>query len=253
MFSFFRKKAPQPAGEAPTDFSFLGADMHSHLLPGVDDGAPDAETSLAHIRRMKALGWSRLITTPHVHLEFYDNNFESLQAGFAEHKRFIAAQEPGISLGIAAEYYLDNLFLPSVMPDGLLHFGNRHVLVEVSMAGWPRQLDDSIFSIIAAGYTPVLAHPERYVYESNPAVFQAWKDKGVLMAMNLLAPAGYYGPTVKALSKKYMEVGLYDYCGSDVHHERHLSVLERICHDQPELMRQLEGYGFKNTELLHTP
>ncbi len=252
MFSFFRKKAAQqPEGEAPTDFSFLGADMHSHLLPGVDDGAPDVETSLDLIRGMKALGWSRLITTPHIHLEFYENNFQNLQARFAHHQRFIDEQKLGVTLGIAAEYYLDNLFLPAVMPDGLLTFGDKLALVEVSMAGWPRQLDDMIFSIQAAGYTPVLAHPERYQYEGNPAVFQAWKEKGVLMAMNLLSPTGYYGGTVKAMAKKYMDIRLYDYCGSDVHHERHLAALERMRTEQPDLMRQLAAYGFKNAGLLY--
>ncbi len=252
MFSFFRKKAaPHDGVETPTDFSFLGADMHSHLVPGIDDGAPDVETSLANIRRMKDLGWSKLITTPHVHLEFYDNTAESITGHYQSLKRFIDEQRLGVELGIAAEYNLDSYFMPSVLPDGLLTFGNKYALVEVSMAGWPRQFSDIIFSIQAAGYTPVLAHPERYVYESNVAVFQGWKDKGVMMAMNLLAPLGYYGATIKTLAKAYMQAGLYDLCGSDVHHDRHLAALERMRTSEPALMRELAAYGFKNAELLH--
>jgi protein-tyrosine phosphatase len=253
MFSFFKKKPSfDESIPAPTDFSFLGVDMHSHLLPGVDDGAPDAETSLAMIRRMKEMGWHKLITTPHIQLEFYDNTAEKLTGIFDQHRRFIDDQKLGVELDIAAEYYLDNFFIPAVLPDGLLTLTGNYVLVEVSMAGWPKQLSDIIFSIQAEGYIPVLAHPERYMYEENIAVLQGWKDKGVMMAMNLLAPLGYYGGNIKALARKYMQARLYDFCGSDVHHERHLANLDRMRTEQPQLMRELAAYGFRNAELLDT-
>lgn len=251
MFSFFRKKAAQPdLSLAPVDFSFLGADMHSHFVPAIDDGAPDIETSLELIRRMKELGFCKVITTPHVLLEFYDNTREKISAHFEEMRRFIDDQQIGIELGVAAEYFLDNFFLPSVFPDGLLTFGDNYVLVEVSMAGWPRQLSDMIFSIQSAGYTPVLAHPERYLYEEDIKVHLQWKEKGVLFQMNLLSVLGYYGKGVKQLAERYLDNKLYDFCGSDMHHIRHADNLAKMAKEHPGIMLRLSQYEhFRNNTL----
>ena len=243
MFSFFRKKAEQQEPMvAPTDFSFLGADMHSHFVPGIDDGSPDLETSLELIRRMKGLGYRKIITTPHVSLEFYDNNAEKITKHFDRLKRFVDDQRLGVELGIGAEYYLDNYFLPSVLPDGLLNFGKRYVLVEVSMAGWPRQFSDMIFSIQAAGYTPILAHVERYLYEDNIKQYEEWKAKGMLFQMNLLSLSGYYGRSVKHLAENYLQHNLYDFAGSDMHHLRHADQLRRMATELPEVMSRLASY-----------
>jgi tyrosine-protein phosphatase YwqE len=244
MFSFFKKKPQVDLSQAPTDFSFLGADMHSHLIPGIDDGAPDKETSLEMIRRLKELGFRKLITTPHVMLEFYDNNFEKVTKHFAELQRFINEQGLGIELGVGAEYYLDSFFLPSVMPDGLLSFGGskKYVLVEVSMAGWPRQFSDMLFSIQAAGYTPILAHPERYQYEEDIKVFLELKEKGVLFQMNLLSILGYYGRGVKAAAERYLDHELYHFCGTDMHHLRHGDNLAKLAKEHPEIMIRLGNY-----------
>src|SRR5690606_22464427 len=115
------------------------------------------------------------------------------------------------------------------------------VLVEVSMAGWPRMFDEIIFSIQSRGYTPVLAHPERYAYEDKPAVFRKLKDRGVLMQLNLLAVLGYYGPSIRANALRYLDAELYDFCGSDLHHERHQRAMERLLQER-ELMERLEQY-----------
>src|SRR4051812_30966132 len=111
MFSFFKKKSEAPdLSAAPRDFSFLVTDIHSHLVPGIDDGSPDIETSLSMIRELKALGYSKIITTPHVQVEFYDNSRQTITSRFAELKQFIDEQGLGLELGIGAEYYLDNFF-----------------------------------------------------------------------------------------------------------------------------------------------
>lgn len=252
MFSFFKKKAPAPdRSPAPKDFSFLGIDMHSHLIPGIDDGAPDAETSLAMIRRMKELGWHKMITTPHVQREFYDNDSEKITRHFERHQRFIADQRLGdATLAAAAEYYLDNFFPLSVLPEGLLTFGKDYVLVEVSMAGWPRTFADMIFSIQSRGYKPVLAHPERYLFEEDPRHYDEWKGKGMLFQLNLLALAGYYGKGVKTLALRYLDAGLYDFCGTDAHGMRHLDAAARMAAEMPDMMLRLAEYPhWKNGEL----
>lgn len=252
MFSFFKKtpKAEAIPEDAPKDFSFLGCDMHSHLVAGIDDGAKTIEDSLTLIRGLRDNGYKKLITTPHVQLEFYDNNSDKLRKHFAELQRTVAAEGIDVTLGIAAEYYLDNMFLSGVLPDGLLSFGDNYVLVEVSMAGWPRNFSDMIFAIQALGYKPILAHPERYLYEENPKTYLDLKEKGVLMQMNLLSILGYYGKSVKTLADRLLSSKVYDFCGSDMHHERHLQQAGRIAAEHPEIMVRLADYGFRNDTLL---
>ncbi len=250
MWNPFRRKKT-PAVPPPADFSFLGVDFHSHLIPGVDDGSPDLETSVAHIRGLQALGYRALVTTPHVHGDFYRNTKETIQAGTAALKA--ALKDAGITLPIdaAAEYYLDDYFLRDVLPQGLLTFGNNQVLVEVSMAGWPRNFDDLLFAVQAAGYNVVLAHPERYTVTGDPVVlFRSIKDRGVALQMNLLAPLGYYGGSVRETALRLLDARLYDYAATDLHHERHLKTLQRLLIEQPQLAARLASYPFRNTELI---
>lgn len=250
MFSFFKKttKKELPA-DVPADFSFLGCDMHSHLVPGIDDGAKSLELSVDFIRSLHDKGYRKLITTPHIHLEFYDNRKDKILRHFAALKKFIQDQRINIELEVAAEYFLDNLFLSGILPEGLLTFSGNHVLVEVSMAGWPRNFSDIIFAIQSDGYNPVLAHPERYLYEVDHKVYQQLKDKGVKMQLNMLSLAGYYGKNVKTLAERFMEHNLYDFCGTDMHHERHQQHIFRMLREEPEIMARLAAYGFKNNTL----
>lgn len=255
MFSFFKRSKKRAEEEellthAPKDFSFLGCDMHSHLIPGIDDGAPALEDSLAMIRRFSEQGYRKLITTPHVQMEFYDNDRRKITEHFAALKEAVSTAGIDIALEGAAEYYLDNYFLSGVLPDGLLTFGDKYVLVEVSMAGWPRNLSDMIFAIQSAGYQPILAHPERYLYEEDITVLQRLKDNGVLMQMNIMSLLGYYGGGVKALAEGYMAQRLYDFCGSDAHHLRHVQLLNHFLVKHPHLGARLALYGFRNYSLI---
>ena len=251
MFSFFRsKRSSADAAPVPTDFAFLGADMHSHLVPGIDDGATDPQTSVAMIQGLQALGFSKLITTPHVQREFYDNDREKITTHFGRLQHHLGDQQIQVPMGVAAEYYLDNFFPQAVLPEGLLTLDGKLALVEVSMAGWPRQIDDMIFAIQGNGYQPVLAHPERYLFEDSIKVYESLKQKGVLLQMNLLAITGYYGRSVKGLANKYMDAGLYDFCGTDAHHMRHVAHLEHLTQDSGS-MQQLASYPhWRNRSLL---
>lgn len=250
---FFKKKnkeTGEPVHPSVADFGFLGCDMHSHLVPGIDDGAATPEDSLALIRDLQALGYRKLITTPHTHVEFYNNRIDDVRERFAALKQLVADNGIDIELGIGSEYFLDEFFEREVLPHGLLTFGDNQVLVEVSMAGWPRQFHDHLFAVQSRNYKPILAHPERYQYETNPSVFHKLKEKGVSMQLNLLSVLGYYGRGVKELADRYLQEGLYDYCGTDLHHPRHLAALQRLFSAHPGTAGRLAAYGFKNEELL---
>ncbi len=250
MWGWLRRKPKEDFSDAPTDFSFLGVDFHSHLLPGIDDGSPDTATSLQLLEGLRSLGFRSVLTTPHVHGDFYRNTTSGIRAGLQTLQEALPASgAAGLQLGVAAEYYLDNYFLAEVLPQGLLPFGDNQVLVEVSMMGWPQNFDGILFAVQAAGYKPVLAHPERYQFEKDTKIFEKLKARGVQLQMNLLGPLGYYGPGVKALALQLLEDGLYDYAATDMHHDRHLSTLRKMAAVEPALMARLARYGFKNIDL----
>ncbi len=254
MWSIFKKKEKQPLGEPVPDFSFLGCDMHSHFIPGIDDGAKTPEDSLELIRGMQARGYSKLITTPHVYGEFYNNSGNDILDHYIVLKELLAYNGIAMSLDVAAEYFLDQHFMNVILPGGLLTFGGarKYVLVEVSMMGWPRVFDEIIFAIQAQGYSPVLAHPERYTYEGDPSFFLRLKERNILMQLNLLAVSGYYGATIRERAFRYLDAGVYDFCGSDVHHLRHQQAMTRMIENQQDVVARLKDYpGFRNRELLN--
>jgi tyrosine-protein phosphatase YwqE len=222
---FKRKKKLEVA-----DLSWLSTDMHSHLIPGIDDGSPDMETSLVLIRGMKSLGYKKLITTPHIFWEMYPNSAKKIKDGELELREALKLEGIEIELHAAAEYFMDDHFsseLANKTP--LLTISENKVLVEFSMIIQPFNVLDNLFEMQIQNYQPVLAHPERYSYLSrNRSYFDELKNAGCLFQLNLLSLTGHYGSTVKDLSEYLLKKGYYDYAGTDLHHERHLQALEKL-------------------------
>ncbi len=252
MFSFF-KKSKVPLGPVPESYAFLGVDMHSHILPGIDDGAPDVATSVELVRGLMALGYKKFIASPHVFGDFYPNTNATIDAALGSLREALKLAKIDVEVDAVAEYYLDNYFLDKVLPHGLRSFGNKEVVVEVSIAGWPRNFSDLMFSVQAEGYVPILAHPERYEYESDLKPFEELREKGVLLQLNLLSAMGYYGKGVQAMAMRMMEARMYTYCGTDLHHPRHLRNAGKLLTELPDVARKLEAYGFNNSNLKTGP
>ncbi len=209
----------------------LQVDMHSHLLPGLDDGADTVAHSLDLLRELRALGFTKLVMTPHIMGDFYKNTPEGVRAALATLRA--AAAEAGLAdvvLECAAEYYLDE-WLGRKLADGteLLTFGGerRYLLLETSYLNEPLNLNGTIFDLQAAGYQPVLAHPERYVYLYNrfSEIERLRREQGVLMQLNLNSLAGYYSPAARQVAEKLIDGGLVDFVGTDTHHLRHTAAL----------------------------
>jgi protein-tyrosine phosphatase len=247
MFKLFSKSKPSPA---EADLSGLNADMHSHLLPGIDDGSPDIETSLKLIRAMNALGYKKLITTPHVMWDMYKNTHEIILEKEALLKA--AVKEAGIEVEVraAAEYFLDD-HAEQLIKSGekLLTIGSNMVLVEFSMAYPSHSLKDILFELQMQNYQPVIAHPERYLYlEKTKDFYDELKDLGCLFQLNLLSVAGYYGKSANDLALYLIKKNYYDLVGTDLHGERHLAALKEGMYMQT-LEKLLETGKLKNTEL----
>lgn len=219
--------------------------MHSHLVPGIDDGAQDPEQSLRYIDAMRSLGWKGIITTPHIFSDLYPNNRSTIQTPFEQLKQQL---DPSFLLNFAAEYMIDSAFETFLNTDQILTFGDNYVLIEMSYLGESRNIRDMIFQLKIKGYQPVLAHPERYLfYQKNYKVFEEFKDMGCLLQLNILSLSGYYGPLVKKIGLQLLSDRLYDFAGTDLHHDRHLNALVQM--RTSKVMKDLSVYPFHNAKL----
>lgn len=214
---FFRKNIPTLSDLIPSDY----VDIHSHLLPGIDDGAKDINDSKNLLESVKKIGFSECIATPHVFSGVWENTPETITTALEKTKT--ALNEP--SLRAAAEYMMDSYFYDSLKKEQpLLTLKENFILVEMSYMNAPIQLYDIIFEIQLQGYKPILAHPERYLfYGTNWNEFQKLKKAGCLFQLNLLSTTGYYGIGVTKIAQKLLDLNLYDFVGSDIHHEKHVA------------------------------
>lgn len=203
-------------------------DIHSHILPGIDDGAKSVDDSMTLLKSLHARGMRRFVATPHVMSGVYDNSPADILAALYKVQAAAAAQLPDIEIFAAAEYMLDSQFPELLSQRQLLPIKDNLVLVEMSYLNPPLQLHQLIFDIQVAGYVPILAHPERYTfYHRSADELRKLKRNGCLFQMNLLSSVGYYGAPVAELASKLLKEGLIDFVGSDVHHENHLAAFDR--------------------------
>lgn len=198
-------------------------DLHSHLLPGIDDGSKSNEETLLLIAGLKALRFEQLITTPHIMKNVWENTYQSITEKFTATQQLLVENNEPIAFRAAAEYLIDGNFTELIHKEGLLTLKENYVLIEMSYINPPIQLYDILFDIQVAGYKPVLAHPERYLaYHNNFSEYQKLKHAGCLFQVNLLSTVGYYGEEVAQTAKKLLKKGMIDYTGSDVHHQSHI-------------------------------
>ncbi len=226
--SLFKKFSSSSAEEESVDFSTLRADMHSHLIPGIDDGAKTIEDSLELIRGLHNLGYSKLITTPHIMSDYFRNTPEIILEGLATLKNAVAEHQIPVEISAAAEYYLDDGFMRKMEEEKLLTFGDNYLLVEVSYINPPDNIHDVLFRAQVLGYKPVLAHPERYPYWYRDLdQYKRFYEMGITLQLNLNSLAGYYGPDAKKIAEKLIDLGIIGALGTDMHHTRHALALQQ--------------------------
>jgi protein-tyrosine phosphatase len=223
MFNFFKSK--RPADLATT--LPVTMDIHSHILPGIDDGARDIETSLNLIQGLYDIGIRRSIATPHIIGDMYRNTPETINDALEKTRRACKAANIEVELSAAAEYMLDDHFMELLKNKSpLLTLHKNILLTEISYSTEPLNLEGIVAGIIAEGYKPLLAHPERYFfYHRNHEHYPYLKSLGFHLQVNLLSLTGYYGSGVKKAAKYIIEKGLADLVGTDLHHRHHLAAL----------------------------
>lgn len=223
MFSIFKKKK-----RAPVDLSGIGTDMHSHLLPGIDDGSPDIETSLQLITGLQELGYKKFITTPHILWDMYKNDEKSITGAHRQLQQALQQNNMDVSVKPAAEYFLDDHFDELLLSDTpLLTLHDNWVLVEFSFVTIPLNFKEKLFNMQMKGYQPVLAHPERYLYFlADKKWYDELKAAGCYFQLNLLSLTGYYGKASLQLAHYLINKQYVNLLGTDCHHLRHLHALQ---------------------------
>lgn len=189
-------------------------DWHCHLLPGVDDGVQESAVTMRILREWQSAGVEEVWLTPHI-MEDMPNEPDDLHCRF---KKLQGLYDSSIKLHLAAEHMMDGLFVRRLADDNVLPIGTEkgQLLVETSYYIPPMNMDAIIDSVKRKGYEPILAHPERYQYmEKND--YRHWKEKGVLLQLNLPSLVGAYGPDVLRKAEWLLKENMYDCCGSDTH------------------------------------
>ena len=249
MFDFLFKPAKVEA-----DLSFIGVDMHSHLLPGIDDGLQEPEQSVAFMKQLTGLGYKKLICTPHILTDLYPNSRDTILPKLDLVRSHLAKAGHSIEIDAAAEYMIDHSFaelLSKSKKQDLLTINNQYILVEMSYLAPSPNFEQVIFDLRMLGLTPILAHPERYsYYHKNFENYERFVELGCKLQVNLLSLSGAYGPYVKKIAEKLFKKQMVDYLGTDMHHERHLQMLQELA-TRKDFYAIVANADIKNKDLLN--
>jgi len=224
MFGWFSKNKNKNLD--PLDFSALRTDIHSHLIPGVDDGSPDIETTILIIKELQNLGYKKIITSPHVMSDFYKNSSEIILKGLDDVRTELKNQNINIEIDAVAEYYIDYDFEQKIGKEKFLTFGDNYILVELSFIEASKNFFEIIFKLQLEGYKVVLAHPERYNYFDMKDYINL-VDRGVFLQVNLLSLIGYYSPIIKRKTEDLIAANMISFIGSDCHNIKHAELYKK--------------------------
>ncbi len=246
--SFFRKKN---TNSLAYDFSNFHQDIHSHILPGIDDGSPDIETSIELIKALTAAGIHTFICTPHVIGDMYRNTPETIHFALDTLKEECRRQNINVNLSAAAEYMLDDYFMELLRKKApLLTLAHNYILTELSFSTSPENLEKISFELNVQNYQPLMAHPERYIYyHKNYDAYYRMKELGFLLQVNLLSLIGYYGKSAAKAAHYILDNGLASFVGTDLHNMKHFNILTDPQHTST-FRKALKDTVFNNFEKL---
>ncbi|MFH0892956.1 MAG: CpsB/CapC family capsule biosynthesis tyrosine phosphatase [Bacteroidota bacterium] len=202
------------------DLSFMEADMHSHLIPGIDDGSPTMEDTLILLKKLQDLGLRKVITTPHVQSDVYRNTADTIKKGLEEVRAAVNADpELNIEVEAAAEYMVDYDFEKYIQKEELMCFGKqKFILLECPFFTPPENLNSVLFELRIAGYRPVLAHAERYPYwHHSMEIYEDLKDREIYLQVNLVSLNNMYGDATRKIAEKLIKNNFIDFAGTDLH------------------------------------
>ncbi|MCM1310530.1 MAG: hypothetical protein NC301_05825 [Bacteroides sp.] len=203
--------------------------MHCHIIPGVDDGSPDVETSLTLLVHMSRWGLKRIFASPHSTQDRYENTPQSLAKPFAELKDAIQAKQMSIELHHHMEYRIDDFFLRQFDNDNIVTLPENFLLIENSFSHEPWGMNNVVYDLINHGYNPILAHPERYAFYAlhHRDRYKDLHNMGVYFQVNLLSLAGHYGKMERETAVYLLKQGMVQFIGTDLHRMSHVETITR--------------------------
>ena len=234
--------------ETTIDLGRIGIDIHSHIIPGIDDGVETIEESVAMARKMQEMGYRKMFTTPHIIWDCYKNTPDIILAGLEDVRRAVKLEGLVIQIEAAAEYFIDEHFI-ELLSTGqkLLTLPGNRLLVELPYSTPLMNTSETLFSIIGKGFQPVLAHPERYTYfHSDPSIYKKLCDQGCELQVNILSLSGYYGENVFKMAEWLLKNELITYLGTDAHRMQHLDLISKSNKNH-----RLSKYPFQNENLIN--
>lgn len=227
----------------------IGMDIHSHMIPGIDDGVETIEEAVMMVQKLQELGYSHAYTTPHVMWDCYRNTNEIILSGLEDVRHACKKAGLTVQLHAAAEYFIDEHFVHTLNTDkDFLTLPGNRILVELPYSTPLMNASETLFKIIEKGFQPVLAHPERYTYfYSDPSVYKKLSDQGCELQVNVLSLGGYYGENVHKMATWLLKNDLITFLGTDAHRMQHLDLIAKA--DKADW---LSKYDFQNAKLLET-
>lgn len=211
----------------------IQVDLHSHLLPAIDDGVKTMDEALEIIKQFHLLGYKKLITTPHIMGHMYQNTTDSILRSLEELQQAIESEKINIEIHASAEYYLDHEFMEILSKQDILPFGQNYLLFETSYQTKPMIMDDTLFTMQSKGFQPVLAHPERYLYlQEDFEEYYRLKEIGVKFQLNVKSLKHPRSKIAKT-ALKLIDLGMVDFIGSDVHKIKEIHDFELLIQKAP--------------------
>ncbi len=216
------------------DISWLHTDIHSHVVPGIDDGAGTMKDSLRLVREMYNFGYRKMIVTPHVRYGSFENDTDTFDRRLEQLEEAVAGEGIDMTFAIGAEHTMDEHFRELVKIDKLKSFNDGYLLIEFPFHTFPAHWKELIFDLQIAGYKLILAHPERYVafLPFNQKSIEELKDRNIIFQMNITSLAGFYGPAVKKFARYLVEHDYIELLGTDLHNLRHIEYLRQSFHNK---------------------
>lgn len=212
------------------DFLEGMVDIHSHILPGIDDGAQTVHESVQMIKMFQEFGINELVCTPHIMHNYYDNTPTTVEEAYRKLlDSLITENIQGVTVKYAAEHMIDDDFENKLEENLIIPLNENHLLIEMSYLQPSINFDSAVEKIVQHGFFPVFAHPERYQYlNSDIANYMEFKSQGIKFQLNLLSLGGYYGADAQKAAFQLLEGNFYEFLGSDAHNLRHLTALKSI-------------------------
>jgi tyrosine-protein phosphatase YwqE len=230
----------------------LTVDVHAHILPHLDDGASNIDQSITIIRGLQALGYKKIIATPHVMSGFYNNSYEDILQSLHLLRGILKRNNINVEIEASAEYYLEDNLFRSIERGEILSFGNqkKYLLFEASFIAKPTYLIESARRIQEAGYIPVLAHPERYISLNNIDTLTRLLFNGILFQVNIGSLTGYYSKQAQEMAEALVKKNMVAFFGTNCHNESQLKSI-RTAFDLP-LFRNAAKENVLNNSLMET-